>query len=85
MPGGRLEWGRGPVTRVLLGVAGSLFPLYAPRLGWLAQVTVLRQSVFMFSVVVGGVGNIWGTLLGATLIGFLQKGIEWFIVLKSVA
>ena len=30
------------------------------------------------TVVVGGVGNIWGTLLGATGIGFLQKGIEWF-------
>jgi urea transport system permease protein len=29
------------------------------------------------TVVVGGVGNIWGTLAGATLIGFLQKGIEW--------
>ena len=30
------------------------------------------------TVVVGGVGSIWGTLAGATLIGFLQKGIEWF-------
>jgi urea transport system permease protein len=29
------------------------------------------------TVVGGGVGNIWGTLLGAGLIGFLQKGIEW--------
>ena len=27
---------------------------------------------------VGGVGSIWGTLAGATLIGFLQKVIEWF-------
>jgi urea transport system permease protein len=30
------------------------------------------------TVVVGGVGSIWGTLAGATLIGFLQKLIEWF-------
>ena len=30
------------------------------------------------TVVVGGVGNVWGTLAGASLIGFLQKGIEWF-------
>jgi len=29
------------------------------------------------TVVVGGVGNIWGTLLGASMIGFLQKGIEF--------
>jgi hypothetical protein len=29
------------------------------------------------TVVVGGVGNIWGTLAGAGMIGFLQKGIEW--------
>ncbi len=29
------------------------------------------------TVVVGGVGNIWGTLAGAAMIGFLQKGIEW--------
>ena len=28
--------------------------------------------------IVGGVGNIWGTLAGATMIGLLQKGIEWF-------
>jgi urea transport system permease protein len=29
------------------------------------------------TVVVGGVGNIWGTLAGAVLIGTLQKSIEW--------
>jgi ABC-type branched-subunit amino acid transport system permease subunit len=29
------------------------------------------------TVVVGGVGNIWGTLVGAGMIGGLQKGIEW--------
>ena len=30
------------------------------------------------TVVVGGVGNIWGSLAGGAIIGFLQKGIEWF-------
>ena len=30
------------------------------------------------TVVVGGVGNIWGTLAGAAMIGSLQKLIEWF-------
>ena len=34
------------------------------------------QSFMTF--VGGGVGNVWGTLAGASLIGFLQKGIEWF-------
>jgi urea transport system permease protein len=29
------------------------------------------------TVVVGGVGNIWGALAGATMIGTLQKGIEF--------
>ena len=29
------------------------------------------------TVVVGGVGNIWGTLAGATMIGGLQKMIEF--------
>ena len=29
------------------------------------------------TVVVGGVGNIWGALAGATMIGGLQKAIEW--------
>jgi urea transport system permease protein len=28
-------------------------------------------------VVVGGVGNVWGTLAGATMIGSLQKLIEF--------
>jgi urea transport system permease protein len=28
-------------------------------------------------VVVGGVGNVWGTLAGATMIGGLQKVIEF--------
>ena len=30
------------------------------------------------TVVVGGVGSIWGTLAGASLIGLLKKIIEWF-------
>ena len=29
------------------------------------------------TVVVGGVGTIWGTLAEAMMIGSLQKGIEW--------
>ena len=36
-----------------------------------------RQCSGAAAVVVGGVGNVWGTLAGASLIGFTQKGIEF--------
>ncbi|TCO72008.1 urea ABC transporter permease subunit UrtB [Rhodovulum euryhalinum] len=59
----------------IAGVAGVAIGLYAKVTSELGQDYIVQS--FM-TVVVGGVGNIWGTLLGATLIGFLQKGIEWF-------
>ena len=37
------------------------------------------------TVVVGGVGNIWGTLAGATMIGGLQKMIEGMNPSKTLA
>ena len=50
-------------------------------IGLFAKVTSeLGQDYIVQSfmtVVVGGVGNIWGTLAGATMIGFFQKGVEW--------
>jgi len=58
----------------IAGVAGVAIGLYAKVTSELGQDYIVQS--FM-TVVVGGVGNIWGTLLGATLIGFLQKGIEW--------
>ncbi len=59
----------------IAGVAGVAIGLYAKVTSELGQDYIVQS--FM-TVVVGGVGNIWGTLLGAGLIGFLQKGIEWF-------
>ena len=56
------------------GIAGVAIGLYAKVTSELGQDYIVQS--FM-TVVVGGVGNIWGTLLGATLIGFFQKGIEW--------
>ncbi|MDK3074792.1 urea ABC transporter permease subunit UrtB [Sedimentitalea sp. JM2-8] len=58
----------------IAGVAGVAIGLYAKVTSELGQDYIVQS--FM-TVVVGGVGNIWGTLLGATMIGSLQKGIEW--------
>ncbi|AJE48889.1 urea ABC transporter permease subunit UrtB [Celeribacter indicus] len=58
----------------IAGIAGVAIGLYAKVTSELGQDYIVQS--FM-TVVVGGVGNIWGTLLGATMIGFLQKGIEW--------
>ncbi len=59
----------------IAGVAGVAIGLYAKVTSEMGADYIVQS--FM-TVVVGGVGNIWGTLLGATMIGFLQKGIEWF-------
>jgi urea transport system permease protein len=66
-----LTFGLGSGIAGIAGVAIGLFAKVTSELGS----DYIVQS-FM-TVVVGGVGNIWGTLLGATMIGFLQKGIEW--------
>ena len=59
----------------IAGIAGVGIGLYAKVTSELGADYIVQS--FM-TVVVGGVGSIWGTLAGATLIGFLQKGIEWF-------
>ncbi|MEM6610367.1 MAG: urea ABC transporter permease subunit UrtB [Pseudomonadota bacterium] len=66
-----LTFGLGSGIAGIAGVAIGLFAQVVPDLG----ANYIVQS-FM-TVVVGGVGNIFGTLAGAALIGFLQKGIEW--------
>ena len=66
----------------IAGVAGVAIGLYAQVTSELGQQYIVQS--FM-TVVVGGVGNIWGTLLGATMIGFLQKGIEWLNPANTLA
>jgi urea transport system permease protein len=66
-----LTFGLGSGIAGVAGVAIGLFAKVTSELGG----DYIVQS-FM-TVVVGGVGNIWGTLAGAAMIGFLQKGIEW--------
>ncbi|CUH77736.1 LIV-I protein H [Tritonibacter multivorans] len=58
----------------IAGIAGVAIGLYAKVTSELGSDYIVQS--FM-TVVVGGVGNIWGALLGAGMIGTLQKGIEW--------
>ena len=66
-----LTFGLGSGIAGIAGVALGLFAKVTSELG----TDYIVQS-FM-TVVVGGVGNIWGALAGATMIGGLQKAIEW--------
>ncbi|MGP3697387.1 urea ABC transporter permease subunit UrtB [Rhodobacter sp. NSM] len=58
----------------IAGIAGVAIGLFAKVTSELGQDYIVQS--FM-TVVVGGVGNIWGTLAGAAMIGGAQKGIEW--------
>ncbi len=58
----------------IAGVAGVSIGLYAQVTSEMGANYIVQS--FM-TVVVGGVGSVFGTLAGAGLIGFLQKGIEW--------
>ena len=58
----------------IAGIAGVAIGLYAKVTSEMGADYIVQS--FM-TVVVGGVGNIWGALLGATMVGSLQKGIEW--------
>ncbi|MCH2077280.1 MAG: urea ABC transporter permease subunit UrtB [Rhodobacteraceae bacterium] len=58
----------------IAGIAGVAIGLYAKVTSEMGADYIVQS--FM-TVVVGGVGNIWGTLLGAGLVGSMQKGIEW--------
>jgi urea transport system permease protein len=59
----------------IAGIAGVAIGLYAKVTSEMGADYIVQS--FM-TVVVGGVGNVWGTLAGASMIGGLQKGIEWF-------
>ena len=74
-----LTFGLGSGIAGIAGVAIGLFAQVVPDLG----ANYIVQS-FM-TVVVGGVGNIFGTLLGATMIGSLQKVIEWLNPANTLA
>ena len=58
----------------IAGVAGVAIGLFAQVTSEMGAGYIVQS--FM-TVVVGGVGSVFGTLAGAGLIGGLQKGIEW--------
>lgn len=58
----------------IAGIGGVAIGLYAKVTSEMGSDYIVQS--FM-TVVVGGVGNVWGTLAGAAMIGFGQKGIEW--------
>ena len=58
----------------IAGIAGVAIGLYAKVTSEMGTDYIVQS--FM-TVVVGGVGNVWGTLAGATMIGSLQKVIEF--------
>lgn len=71
----------GIVNMLTFGLGSGIAGIAGVAIGLFAKVTSELGSDYIvqsfMTVVVGGVGNIWGTLAGAAMIGFLQKGIEW--------
>ena len=70
------------INMLTFGLGSGIAGIAGVAIGLFAQVTSEVGSNYIvqsfMAVVVGGVGNIWGTLAGASLIGILQKIIEWF-------
>ena len=83
-PGMAASMGINPdrINMLTFGLGSGIAGIAGVAIGLYAQVTSEMGSAYIvqsfMTVVVGGVGNVWGTLAGASLIGFLQKGIEWF-------
>lgn len=70
------------INMLTFGLGSGIAGIAGVAIGLFAQVTSELGSGYIvqsfMTVVVGGVGNIWGTLAGASMIGGLQKIIEWF-------
>ncbi|SLN49244.1 urea ABC transporter permease subunit UrtB [Roseisalinus antarcticus] len=83
-PGMAASMGINPdrINMLTFGLGSGIAGIAGVAIGLYAQVTSEMGSAYIvqsfMTVVVGGVGNVWGTLAGASLIGGLQKGIEWF-------
>jgi urea transport system permease protein len=77
------------INMLTFGLGSGIAGIAGVAIGLVAQVTSEMGSNYIvqsfMTVVVGGVGNVWGTLAGAGLIGFLQKGIEWFNPANTLA
>ncbi|QFT74902.1 urea ABC transporter permease subunit UrtB [Ruegeria sp. THAF33] len=79
----------GRVNMLTFGLGSGIAGIAGVAIGLFAKVTSDLGSDYIvqsfMTVVVGGVGNIWGALAGAGMIGFLQKGIEWMTPSNTLA
>ena len=82
-PGMAASMGINPdrINMLTFGLGCGLAGIAGVALGLYAQVTFSMGTNYIvqsfMTVVVGGVGNVWGTLAGASLVGLAQKGLEW--------
>jgi urea transport system permease protein len=69
------------VNMLTFGLGSGIAGIAGVAIGLFAKVTSEMGSDYIvqsfMTVVVGGVGNIWGTLAGAVMIGSFQKGVEF--------
>jgi urea transport system permease protein len=69
------------VNMLTFGLGSGIAGIAGVAIGLFAKVTSEMGSDYIvqsfMTVVVGGVGNIWGTLAGALMIGSFQKGVEF--------
>lgn len=90
-PGMAASMGINPdrINMLTFGLGSGIAGIAGLAIGLVAQVTSEMGSNYIvqsfMTVVVGGVGSVFGTLAGAALIGALQKGIEWFNPANTLA
>ncbi len=69
------------IKMMTFGLGSGIAGIAGVAIGLFAKVTSEMGSDYIvqsfMTVVVGGVGNVWGTLAGAFMIGTFQKGVEW--------
>ncbi len=77
------------IKMMTFGLGSGIAGIAGVAIGLFAKVTSEMGSDYIvqsfMTVVVGGVGNVWGTLAGAAMIGTFQKGVEWLNPSNSLA
>ena len=79
----------GRINMLTFGLGSGIAGIAGVAIGLFAKVTSELGSDYIvqsfMTVVVGGVGNIWGALAGAAMIGGFQKVIEWLNPANTLA
>lgn len=77
------------INMLTFGIGSDIAGIAGVAIGLFAKVTSELGSDYIvqsfMTVVVGGVGNIWGALAGAAMIGGFQKVIEWLNPANTLA